>query len=373
MTIFVSIDGFRPDYLERGITPNLSALAARGVTGPMRPSFPTKTFPNHQTLVTGLRPDRHGIVENVMEDPRLPGVTYRMNNDQALNPFWWSEAEPIWITAERAGIRTATMFWPGSEVPHDGILPGDWFRFYMPVTNVQRVETVLDWIRRPAERRPRFVTLYFDTIDTAGHDFARGSPELDAALAEIDARIGDLVRELAAQGQPANLVIVSDHGMAATDAARVIPLAALVDPALVRVIADGVFATLAPQPGREAEVATALLRPHHHATCWRRGGFPARLHYGTHRRVAPYFCLAETGWLIARPGAGPPSPGNHGYDNEAPEMRALFIASGPAFRPGAVLPLFDNVDVYPLLARLIGVAPRPNDGSIAPFRDALAR
>ena len=373
MTIFVSIDGFRPDYLERGITPNLSALAARGVTGPMRPSFPTKTFPNHQTLVTGLRPDRHGIVENVMEDPRLPGVTYRMNNDQALNPFWWSEAEPIWITAERAGIRTATMFWPGSEVPHDGILPGDWFRFYMPVTNVQRVETVLDWIRRPAERRPRFVTLYFDTIDTAGHDFARGSPELDAALAEIDARIGDLVRELAAQGQPANLVIVSDHGMAATDAARVIPLAALVDPVLVRVIADGVFATLAPQPGREAEVATALLRPHHHATCWRRGGFPARLHYGTHRRVAPYFCLAETGWLIARPGAGPPSPGNHGYDNEAPEMRALFIASGPAFRPGAVLPLFDNVDVYPLLARLIGVAPRPNDGSIAPFRDALAR
>lgn len=371
MTILVSIDGFRPDFLDRGLTPNLNALAARGVRAAMRPSFPTKTFPNHQAIVTGLRPDRNGIVDNVMEDARLPGVTFRLSNEQSVNPFWWQESEPIWTTAERAGIRTATMFWPGSEVPHDGILPSAFFRFYQLTPSTNRVETVLDWVRRPADIRPRFITLYFDTIDLAAHDYPANSPELAAALAEVDARIGDLIAGLDTLGQRANLIIVSDHGMAPTSAERVVPLASLVDPAAIRLIADGVFATMAPVEGREAEVDAALIRPHDHATCWRHGEFPARFHYGNNPRVPPYFCLAEVGWLILRPGHGEPHPGNHGYDNDAPDMRALFIAAGPAFRPGTQLPVFDNVDVYPLLARLIGVEPRPNDGTIEVFTGAL--
>ncbi|NCU11091.1 MAG: alkaline phosphatase family protein, partial [Sphingomonadaceae bacterium] len=180
IVILIGIDGFRPDYLDRGVTPHLSALASGGISGPMRPSFPTKTFPNHWTLVTGVVPDRHGIVGNRMEDPARPGELFSMANE---DPFWWSAAEPIWVMAERAGIRTATMFWPGSNVgwggtrarpnatTEGGIRPADWQSFNQAVNNTQRVNAVLDWLRRPPAIRPRLVTLYFDTVDTAGHEF----------------------------------------------------------------------------------------------------------------------------------------------------------------------------------------------------------
>src|SRR5215212_2405737 len=128
--ILVSIDGFRPDYLDRGVTPVLSGLAADGVRAAMRPSFPSKTFPNHYTLVTGLRPDRNGIVENNMEDAAIPGVTFKMSNQEAVvDRRWWDQAEPIWVTAEKAGIRSATMFWPGSEADIRGVRPSYWLPF----------------------------------------------------------------------------------------------------------------------------------------------------------------------------------------------------------------------------------------------------
>ncbi|MBL0967403.1 MAG: alkaline phosphatase family protein, partial [Blastomonas sp.] len=188
VTILISIDGMRPDYLERGLTPHLTEFRQRGVAAAMRPSFPSKTFPNHYTIVTGKRPDRNGIVGNLMIDPVRPDQMFSMGDArQALDPFWWAEAEPVWITAEKAGVRTATMFWPGSEVAHDGRRPSDWLRFDQNIGNAQRVNTVLDWMRRPAAIRPRLVTMYFDTVDTAGHRFGPGrSPELDAAVAEVD-------------------------------------------------------------------------------------------------------------------------------------------------------------------------------------------
>lgn len=361
VTILVSIDGFRADYLDRGLTPHLSALAGRGARAAMRPSFPSKTFPNHYTIVTGLRPDRNGIVDNVMEDPRRPGVTFSMGHAaQALDPFWWDQAEPIWATAERAGIRTATLFWPGSEVSHDGIRPSAWQRFDENITGAQRVEAVMDWMRRPAAIRPLFVTLYFDAVDTAGHHFGPDAAETNQAIAETDALIGTLVAGLEALGQPANIVIVADHGMAATAAERVVPIASLVDPARVRIVSDGAHAALQPLPGEEEAVATALLRPRDHVQCWRRGAIPERLHYGANPRVAAFVCVAESGWLLTRPDREPMFGGAHGYDPQDKDMLALFVASGPAFRPGTRLPTFDNVHVYPLLARLIGIAPRPS-------------
>jgi predicted AlkP superfamily pyrophosphatase or phosphodiesterase len=374
VTILVSIDGFRADYLDRGITPHLGALAARGARAAIRPSFPSKTFPNHYTIVTGLRPDRNGIVDNVMEDPRRPGVTFTMGNAaQALDPFWWDQAEPIWATAERAGIRTATLFWPGSEVSHGGIRPSAWQRFDENITGPQRIEAVMDWMRRPAAIRPRFITLYFDAVDTAGHNFGPDAAETNQAIAETDARIGELVAGLEALGQPANIVIVADHGMAATSAERVVPIASLVDPARVRIVTDGPHAALQPLPGQEEAVAASLLRPRDHVQCWRRGAIPARLHYGANPRVAAFVCVAEPGWLLSRPDREPMFGGAHGYDPQADEMLALFVAAGPAFRPGTRLQTFDNVHVYPLLARLIGITPRPSDGDAAATEAALAR
>jgi predicted AlkP superfamily pyrophosphatase or phosphodiesterase len=382
VTILVSIDGFHPSYLERGVTPNLSRLARTGVSAAMRPSFPTKTFPNHWTLVTGMRPDRHGIVGNAMEDPERPGELFTMANN---DPFWWNGSEPIWATAERHGIRTATLFWPGSNVNWGGTKPNkwpvvfeggtrpqDWWPYQDEVSAEQRVNGVLDWLRRPEAIRPRLITLYFQEVDTAGHAYGPDDPRTTAAVAQIDRRIAMLLDGLKALKQPANLVLVSDHGMAATSSERLIVLDELLDPAAFRVIESWTYGPVYPLPGREAEVEAALLKPHPHMQCWRKAEIPARLHYSSHRRIAPILCLAETGWGIAkaRP-QRPRSGGDHGFDNAAPEMLALFVANGPTFRAGKTLPVFDNIDIQPLLARLLRIDGGQVDGTAATFEAVL--
>jgi len=372
ITILVSIDGFRADYLRRGLTPNLTALAAQGISGSMRPSFPTKTFPNHYALVTGLRPDRNGIVGNKMEDPRRPGETFTMKNDQ--DSFWWDESEPLWAAAEKAGIRTATLFWPGSVVAYDDFRPEDWFPFDENVTMTQRVDTALDWVRRPASIRPRFIALYFDTVDTAGHRHGPDSPELDQALKDVDAQIGRLRGGLAELRQPANLVIVADHGMAATSAGRVVMIRDIADPADYHVVDEGPVALIDPVPGHDAALAAKLLKPIPHVHCLRKADLPDRLHYGHNPRVAAFVCEADMGWLLLEKISDKwgVDKGSHGYDNQAPEMQALFIASGPDIAPKGRIPAFDNVDVYALLRDLLGLPPRTDvDGTDAPFRQAL--
>ena len=376
VTVLVSIDGFRADYLDRGITPRLSRLAKEGATGPMRPSFPTKTFPNHYALVTGKRPDRNGISGNSMIDPRRPGVMFSLGNEkQALDPFWWSEAEPIWITAEKAGLRTATMFWPGSEVPFEGKRPSDWLRYDENVSNVQRVNTLLDWLRRPASIRPAFATIYFDTVDTIGHRFGPESAEVNAAITEVDTRIGELVDGAAELGVTLNLVIVADHGMRAIDESRKVRLEDFIDPASFILVEGGPYAAIEPVTGTDDRVAKALLVPHEHMTCARKEDLPERLHWGKNPRVAAIICIAEPGWVI---GAGtPPYPitgGAHGYDNADPEMLALFIAKGPAFAKGAKLEVFDNVAVAALLRAALGLPEDADaDGKLADVKAALRR
>lgn len=376
VTILIGIDGFRADYLERGITPRLSALAAAGATGPMRPSFPTKTFPNHYAIVTGKVPDRNGIVGNSMIDPRRPGQMFSMGNTrQALDPFWWGEAEPVWITAERAGIRTATMFWPGSEVATRGQRPSDWLRFDQNVSSVQRVNTMLDWLRRPAAIRPAFATLYFDTVDTEGHRFGPDSAEVNAAIAEVDAHIGNLVDGIAAMGLPVNLVIVADHGMRQTDAARVIQLDNLIDRESYIAVEAGPYAAIEPVTGTDDRVAKALLVPHDHMTCTRKADLPARLRYGSNPRVAAIICIAENGWtILSGVPAYPVTGGAHGYDNADPEMLALFIASGPAFAEGVRLEVFDNVAVAALLRAVLGLPEDADaDGKLSDVQGTLRR
>jgi predicted AlkP superfamily pyrophosphatase or phosphodiesterase len=376
VTILVGIDGFRADYLERGITPRLAALAAAGASGPMRPSFPTKTFPNHFAMVTGRVPDRNGIVGNSMIDPRRPGEIFSLGNArQALDPFWWDEAEPIWITAEKAGLRAATMFWPGSEVAIQGMRPSDWMRFDQNVSNVQRVNTLLDWLRRPAAIRPAFATIYFDTVDTEGHRHGPDSAGVNAAIAEIDARVGDLVDGAAALGVAVNWVIVADHGMRQVVEARVIQLDALIDLASIIAVEAGPYAAIEPAAGTDERVAKALLVPHEHMTCARKQDLPARLRYGRNPRVAAIICIAEPGWtILAGPPAYPVTGGAHGYDNADPEMLALFVASGPAFASGARLPLFDNVAVAALLRAVLGLPEDAEaDGKLADVKGALRR
>lgn len=365
VTILISIDGFRPDYLDRGITPRLSALKSQGVFAHMRPSFPTKTFPNHYTIVTGLRPDKHGIVGNSMIDPARPGQMFSLGDaKQSLDAFWWDEAEPIWVTAEKQGIRTATAFWPGSEVPIHQARPQDWLRFDQNVSNIQRANQVLDWLRRPVNVRPALITLYFDTVDTQGHRFGINSAEVNAAITDVDTRIGDMMDGIAALGQPTNYVIVADHGMAPVSEDKIIQLDNIIDKPSYIPVETGPYAAIEPVTGTDNRVYDALLKPHDHMTCTRKENLPKRLHYGNNPRVAAIICLAEPGWTILSGTPQYPVTGaTHGWDNMMPDMDALFLAVGPNIVGKQTLPIFDNVDVYPFLAALTGVTPLANDGN----------
>jgi predicted AlkP superfamily pyrophosphatase or phosphodiesterase len=377
VTILISIDGFRPDYLDRHATPALSRLAADGARASMRPSFPSVTFPNHYALITGLRPDRNGMINNRMEDPARPGIVFTLS-DRAVagDPIWWNDGVPLWVSAERQHIITGTMFWPGSDYEIGGVRPSRYRAFDQYVTGFARTDILLSWLDLAPAERPRFFTLYFDIVDTAGHRYGPDAVETTAAAAEVDAAIGRLIDGLNARGYSgrANLIVVSDHGMTNVSSGRVIELDAGAPAAAAHVVWDGPFAGLTPLAGHQSEVESALLGRHGHGECWRKGEMPARFHYGAHRRVPAIVCLADLGWVYHStqlPAYNGSPNGNHGYDPAAPDMAAIFIANGPAFRHGVTLPAFDNVSVYPLLAHVIGVTPEANDGALADTAAAL--
>ena len=366
--LLVSMDGFRPDYLELGITPNLARITAAGVQAEwMTPSYPTLTFPNHFTIVTGKRPDHHGIVHNSMQDPEL-GKFSLGNRDAVSDGRWWN-AEPVWVTVEKAGLRAGTMFWPGSEAAIDGIQASHWKTFDAKMPMADRVDTVLAWLGEPEATRPRFSTLYFEAVDSAAHGHGPDSDEAHATVREVDAAIGRLLDGIDALGltDKLNLIVVSDHGMATVAPDQYVVIEDMVDPADAGFVTAGQSVGFDPRPGRTAAAESQLLGAHQHYECWRKTELPERWHYGSNPRVPPIVCQMEEGydalrrdWLKTR--SKTDNRGSHGFDPALASMRAIFLARGPAFRINATVPAFDNVDVYPLLMSLIEVAPAANDG-----------
>jgi predicted AlkP superfamily pyrophosphatase or phosphodiesterase len=374
--VLVSLDGFRADYLERLPAPNLRRLAADGVRAErLIPSFPTKTFPNHFTLVTGRYPEHHGIVGNDIYDPGRD-AWFSLGNRQAVGDGRWWQAEPLWVTAQRHGMRTAPLFWPGSEAALEGVRPTTWLPFDGDLSAAARVRRILDLLARPPAERPRFVTLYLEDVDSAGHDHGPDSEEVAAAVAFVDAAVGALLDGLARLGIAAatDVVVVSDHGMAATPADQVIYLDDLLDPRRVRVVAWSPVLQLWPPPERLAATLAALRGKHPHLAVYGPGELPRRLHYRDSERIPPVVALAAEGWQITtreRAERREPRAGQHGYDPTLPSMGALFVAAGPSFRTGVVLPPFENVQVYPLLCAALGVPPVPGDWTLEGAPPAL--
>lgn len=369
--ILISLDGYRADYLDRGYSPVLAALARDGVrSGGMRPVFPSVTYPNHYTLVTGLYPDQHGVVNNTMRDSVL-GTFSPSNRAANTDGRWWDQAEPIWVTAQKEGLRTASFFYPGTQAQIRGVRPSYWELFDSSIQPHARVDQVLAWLDLPADQRPSFVSLYFEQTDVAGHDYGPDSMQVNAALLTVDAALGRLVEGLRQRGMfdDTNLIVLSDHGMSATSAERVVLLDPIVNVEHIELVSAVVNTGINPKAGYEAEVDRALLAPHAHLQCWRKQNLPTRFHYGHNARIPAIVCLPEIGWMVstaamaARQGHVP--LGEHGYDNDDPRMRALFVAHGPAFKQHATVPVFDNIHVYALLAKLLGLTPLRNEGSLA--------
>ena len=366
--ILVSMDGFRRSYLDTDSVPALHALERDGVTAQaMIPSFPTLTFPNHYTLVTGLYPEHHGIVGNTIYDPDFKAL-FTMNNAASKQSRWWG-GQPIWVTAEKQGERAASFFWVGSEVEIDSVRPTRWKTYDAKVTFDARVDTVLSWLDLTGAQRLSLITLYFDEPDHTGHEFGPDSPKTAEAAARTDSAIARLVQGLRAQGKydKVNLVLVSDHGMSQLSPARTVYLDDVVDTASIRITSLSPDLMITPKDG-DAPALLAKIRKLPHVSSWLKADVPARLHYNENRRITPIVAVADDGWTIAiHGGRRGPEGGAHGYDNDNASMNAIFIAHGPAFKEGVTMQSFPNVDVYDLLAKLLRLQPAPNDGTLAPF------
>lgn len=367
--LLVSLDGFRADYITRRPAARLRALAVTGVRAErMIPAFPSKTFPNHYTIVTGLYPAHHGIIANTMYDAAI-GKKFTISDTAVTHdPRWWG-GEPLWNTVERQGKKAASYFWVGSDITINGRLPS-WTRVYdSKVPNATRVQAVLDWLSMPPKTGPVFVSTYFSDVDDAGHAYGPDAPQTDSAIARVDAAVGALVDGITARGlsDRVDIVVVSDHGMTALAAERVLYLDDYIDLARVNVVDMSPVTALVAAAGYEDEAYRRLKSANPHLQVFRKGEVPRRFHFDSSARITPLIALADEGWTITTHDAmrrnGPPKGGTHGYDNQLLSMGALFVAAGPDFRQGIVVPPFQNIHVYDLLAGLLGVRPAPNDGS----------
>ena len=378
--LLVSFDGFRADYLDRFDLPNFKRVMTRGTRArSMRPVFPTITFPNHYSLVTGLYPEHHGIVENSFFDD-VRNASYSFRNYQTVSDGSWYGGEPIWVTAERQGMVSACFFFPGSEAAIKGIRPTFWNRYDGSVPNEQRIETVLGWLRLPAERRPHVITLYFSDVDSASHRTAIGGSDVAAAVAAVDKTLGILLDGLEKLENRDNvlLVLTSDHGMADTGFMRIVQLGDLIDTKGVRVGFSGPVTALhvSPEAGTPQAVRDRLNAKLQHGRAYLRQEVPERHHFRDTPRAGDVVIIMDEGWLMATSILNRSliqrEWGEHGWDPDLPSMKAVFLIAGPGIRGGATIPEVENVDVYPLMTELLGLQPATGlDGRAGRIRSML--
>jgi len=360
--ILVSLDGFRYDYPRIYHSPNLDALGARGASAPegMIPAYPSITFPNHYTIVTGLYPEHHGIVANTFYDPVRKQV-YSYRDEQTVTDGTWYGGTPLWVLAERQGMRAACFFWPGSEADIQGVRPTYYMKYDAKFPNRARVEQVLAWLQLPPAQRPHFITLYLSDVDSAGHAHGPDSPEVASAVREVDDEVGRLVAGLAKLDLRVDVIVVADHGMAKVEGDW-INLREYFDTQLLE---KSVESAMYPRSEAAAEkVFAALDGKSDKFKVYRNGSVPAGLHFDGNLREGDPVVVATGPYLIrvnappagagdAMHSAGPPL-GMHGYDSaHMPDMKAIFFAAGPDIRAGEKEEPFENVNLYPFVARIL--------------------
>lgn len=391
-TILVSLDGFRADFLERDLTPTLSSFIAEGVSPKyMLPSFPSVTFPNHYTMLTGLYPESHGIVGNTFWDPHLQEEFYYTDPARSMQSKWWSEAEPLWVTAERQDIKTAIHMWPGSEA-HIQLEPTFVDKYNGSESLDRKVNRIFQFLDLPSHLdpgyvsaskvRPQFIAFYVPNVDGDGHKYGPNSTEIRKTIKEVDNMLHDLFQGLQERNLSdiVNVVVVSDHGMASTTTDRLIQLEDLIDVNLVEHIDGWPLFGLRPknpvhlQDLYETLLAQSKTNPNFDIYL-RDKNMPERYHFTRSERIAPLWIIPKTGWAIVsrkdfdvkEDKAKTYNPrGLHGYDHENPLMRAIFVARGPAFphKPNSQLEVFQNTEVYNILCDSLGMEPKPNNGTL---------
>ncbi|MBP3191619.1 ectonucleotide pyrophosphatase/phosphodiesterase [Natronogracilivirga saccharolytica] len=365
--ILISIDGLHPDYLSRAHTPVLDSLASGGVIAEnLIPIFPTKTFPNHYSIATGRYSENTGIIANNMYDPVLDASFSLSDRNAVTNPDWYG-GEPVWVTAEIQGITSATIFWPGSEAPIKDTQATYWLSYNQDMPHQDRVDSLIHWMTLPDNEYSLLNTLYFSIVDSYGHWFGPDSDSVTAALEKTDSTLDYLISELDKHGlrESSNIIIVSDHGMAATSEDRVIMLDDIISLGDAEVRDWDPVAMIQPLQNSTEQIYRALKNSQENYKVFRKENIPDRFHFKNHHRVPEIIVIADVGYTITsrdRMESFGITSGTHGYDNLAYEMQAFFLAHGPDFKTGKTIRAFELVHIYELMCQLLSIEPYENDG-----------
>ena len=362
------MDGFRWDYPDSLLTPNLLSIGSKGVMAEsMQVSFPSKTFPNHYTLVTGLVPDHHGIVNNSFYAPEF-NEFYSIGNRTAVQDGKFYGGEPIWNTAEKQGVKAASYFWVGSEADIQGMHPSYWKVYDHHMNFYSRVDSVIAWLDLPEEKRPHLLLWYVAEPDGAGHDFGPHTPQTDSVIQSLDHLLGYFMEKLSRHplSSKVNVIVTADHGMGSISPEKTILLNQHIDTSWVKYVVGGdpVY-NLQSREGFSDSIYYRLSNIDG-LTIFKNQEIPVYLNYGTHPRCLEFTVVADSGFSILNEIQSPTeySKGTHGYDISNKDMNAIFFAYGPAFKTNHHQPMFKNVDVYPLMCKVLNITPAPNDGDI---------
>ncbi len=378
--ILISFDGFRYDYADSVNTPALHSLEREGVRAAgLKSVFPTKTFPNHYSIATGLYAENHGIVLNRFYDPERE-AWYRIGDTASVWDGSWYGGEPLWVTAKKNGQISASYFWVGSEADIKGYHPDYYYIYDHHRPHAALIRQTVKWLSLPEEKRPRLILLYFHDTDDFGHGFGTLSPEnrnaiktLDGVLGEIRAKIDSLEME-----ETVDLILLSDHGMRDIDRSHILSFPDELKRDDIKISNSRTLINVyTDNPGRRDSLYNSLTQTAGHFSVYKREDIPERYHYRDNRRIGELVLLAETGWLFGgRNGKGirwnGKFHGAHGFDNDDPQMRGIFFAVGPDFKKGYRAPLLNNIDVYPLIARLLNWQNVPPvDGKFENIKEVL--
>jgi predicted AlkP superfamily pyrophosphatase or phosphodiesterase len=376
--IMVSFDGFRSDYVSRFNLPNFQSFIHEGAAAEgLIPSFPSKTFPNHYTLVTGLYPGHHGLVDNQFYDPAKK-IMYGMRMPEAVsNPIFYG-GTPLWRLAKQQGIRSASYFWVGSELEEDGLHPDYYLKYDQSVSNQRRIDQVIHWLTLPKAERPHIITLYFSSPDWESHHNGPLSEVTKQKLWSIDSLLGNFMQRIDSTKLPINVLLVSDHGMSemVEKEDTYIFLDELIKPATRGIVtANGgtqahVYVSSVAQ--KDSLYVTLTSQAKKNFTVVKHENFPARWHYD-HKRSGDLLILAKQGKYIVTGGSKEFLDGirtgtifgAHGYDPvEAKDMYGIFYAKGPNIKSGMQIPSFENIHIYPLVAEILQLKIPAIDGNL---------
>ena len=371
--VMLSLDAFRWDYSDLFNTPNLNRIAREGVKAKSLIScYPSKTFPNHYSIATGLHPDHHGIVNNSFYDQNLG--YYSLGDRKSVENAQFYGGEPIWVTAEKQGVISASFYWAGSEAPIKGYHPHYWKKYKQKVPFEDRVDTVINWLSLPEPVRPRLITWYLHEPDWTSHEYGPTSQEVKHVVEKIDSLLGIFLQKVEElpHASKINILIVSDHGMASISPDKFISLSKHLDKDWFEVISgSNPVYSLQPKEEYRQKVIT-ILKGIPNLKTWERKDIPSRYVYGTNSRINDILLEAEMGYSIswADDNEGY-SGGTHGYDNLYPEMQGIFYAKGPAFKENFIQPSFMNINIYPLIAHILGLTPEKVDGNLEEVKGLL--